>query len=344
MVPSEAISSGSGSSQSRRSGDHVGGSYGTSTHGHRGARERTVEVRHEPEPVRPRVRRPAAAVEVAERGDAPAAAEPADEEHVGLDDVDEPAHREIPRVRGVAHELPGCDPDAARGAQRRVPRVVVGSERLLEPVDAELLERPRALDRRRDVPPRRAVAGHAPALVRVDHDLEPVADGLAHAFDHREVRTPVAAVEPELDRAHASLGEREAPLGTLRRLDGLSGRRVGEQPLAAAAEELPDRLLERPADDVPDRDLDCPRTSAVEVDGLADLPHGLRPEGVDTDEQPLELSPVGEAVSARGDAGDAGVGVDEDDRRLLLAFAARGPRRRGTGGRAGSGRRGSRRR
>ena len=71
-----------------------------------------MEVRHEPDAVRPRVRRPAAAVEVAERGDAPAAAEPADEEHVGLDDVDEPAQREVPRLRGVTHQLAGGDPDA----------------------------------------------------------------------------------------------------------------------------------------------------------------------------------------------------------------------------------------
>ena len=134
-------------------------------------------------------------------------------------------------------------------------------------------------------------------------------------------------MEAELDRAHASLDEREAPLGTLRRLDRLSGRRVREQPLAAAAEELPDGLLERPADDVPDRDLDRPRPPAVEVDRLADLAHGLRSERVDADEQALELRPVGQAVSARGDAGDAVVGMDEHDRRLLL-----GPRHRVPGG------------
>ena len=66
-----------------------------------------MEVRHEPDAVRPRVRRPTAAVEVAEGGDPPAPAEAADEEDVGLDDVDETAEREVARRRRVSHELAG---------------------------------------------------------------------------------------------------------------------------------------------------------------------------------------------------------------------------------------------
>ncbi len=151
-----------------------------------------MEVRHEPDAVRPRVRRPAAAVQVAEGGDPPAPAEAADEEDVRLDDVDEPAEREVPRRRCVSHELAGGDPDPCRIAERRVALVVVRAERLLEPVDAELLERPRALDRRRDVPAGRAVARHPPALVRVHHDLQPVAHGLTDALDDGDVGPPLA--------------------------------------------------------------------------------------------------------------------------------------------------------
>ena len=45
IVPSAAISSGAGSSQSRRSADQAGGSNGTSTNGHGREGERRVEVR-----------------------------------------------------------------------------------------------------------------------------------------------------------------------------------------------------------------------------------------------------------------------------------------------------------
>ena len=83
-------------------------------------------------------------------------------------------------------------------------------QRLLEPVDAERLERPRALHGGRDVPARLAVAGHAPALVRVDHQLEAGADRIAHRRDDVDVAAPVGVMEPDLAGRHARVAQREA--------------------------------------------------------------------------------------------------------------------------------------
>ena len=150
---------------------------------------------------------------VGERGEPPGAAEPAREEDVALQDVDVPADDELPRLAGAADHLAGGDPQTRVGPQIRVPVRIVGSQRLLEPVDAELLERACTLRGRGDVPARLHVAGHAPSLVRVDHDLHRVADRLAHGADHGEVVAPVGEVEAELYRAHAALLQHDASRG-----------------------------------------------------------------------------------------------------------------------------------
>jgi len=75
--------------------------------------------------------------------------------------------------------------------------------------DAERLERTSALRRGGDVPARFAVARHAPALVRVDHQLESGPDRVAYGFDDRHVVAPVRMVEADLHGANAGVAQRK---------------------------------------------------------------------------------------------------------------------------------------
>ena len=285
-----------------------------------------MQVRDEAEAVRPRVRRERPAAQVRERGDPPAPAEAAGEHRVGLHDVDAAAQDEVARLEQAAHHLAGRDAQRRAPAQQRVALDVVRAQRLLEPVDAERLERAGALGRGRDVPARGAVAGHAPALVGVDHDLDVRADRGAHRLDDLDVAAPVVVVEAQLHRAHAAVAQRgDAPRALLGR-HGLAGRGVREQPLRASAEQPPQRLADQPPDEVPDRHLDRPRAPAVEVDGLEDLAHGLGPHRVDADEQAVEQRGVRDVVAARV-AGDAVLRAHDDERRLDRRARRRVPRR-----------------
>ena len=105
--------------------------------------EREVQVGEQPEPVGPRVRRPHPPAEVRERGDPPAAADPAREHHVGLDDVDAAAQDQVARLGQAPDHLARGEPQRGRRPQPRVALDVADRQRLLEPVHAERLERPR---------------------------------------------------------------------------------------------------------------------------------------------------------------------------------------------------------
>ena len=216
-----------------------------------------------------------------------------------LDHVDAPAHDEVARL--AARRAPSRRRRAAATSAARSARVavgVIGAQRLLEPVDRERLELAGALRRRGDVPARRQVAGHPPALVGVDHDPHVGPDRVAHRRDHLDVVAPVIVVEAQLDGAHAA--RRAAPrTGPRARAPAAAPHRgVGEERLAAPAEQLPQGHAERTADEVPDRDLERPGPAAVEVDGLAELAHDLGAERVEPRQQPLEQDGVGQRVAA----------------------------------------------
>ena len=161
-------------------------------------------------------------------------------------------------------------------------------------------------------------------MVRVDHHSI-AADRLAHRLDHLDVLAPVGVVEAQLDRPHPGVAQRDDAPRTLGRLHPLAARGVGEQPLRAPAEQPPQRLAHRPAGQVPDRHLGDPRAPAVEVDGLAQLPHHLRAARVEADEQPLEQRGVGQLVTARV-ALRAVLGADDDEGRLAARARLRVPR------------------
>ena len=285
-----------------------------------------MEVRDEPEPVRPRVGREHPVAQVRERGDAAAAAQSAGEHDVGLHHVHAPAEHEVARLVQAAHHLSGRKPQRRRGAQARVAVEVGGGERLLEPVHAQRLERPRALDRVGHVPRAAAVARHAPAVVGVHHQLHLAADGVAHGLDDGDVVAPVGMVEADLDGADARVAQCQHPAGTLGRLDQLTARGVGEQPLRAPAQQPPQRFPERSRGEVPDGHLDDPGAPAVEVDGLAQLAHDLGAAGIEPDQQPLEQRRVGQLVAA-GVPRRAVAGAHDDERRLAARPRHRVPRR-----------------
>src|ERR687892_1572975 len=87
--------------------------------------EREVEVGQQPEAVRPRVRREAAAEQVGQRREPSDAAYPAGEDHVRLDHVYATAHDQVARLEGAAHHLAGGDAQRGAAPQRRVALDVV---------------------------------------------------------------------------------------------------------------------------------------------------------------------------------------------------------------------------
>jgi hypothetical protein len=165
---------------------------------------------------------------------------------------------------------------------------------------------------------RRSIAGHPPPLVRVDHQVEAVADRRPHGLDDGEVVAPAIAAKTDLGRTDPALEELDAALDTLLRRHHLSRRGVRAKSLVPPAEELGDRRADQLAERIPDRDLDGPRPRSVEVDRLADLADDVGLADVDADEQALEERPVGQPVTARGDACDAVVGRYEDYGRVLV--------------------------
>ena len=174
--------------------------------------ERGVQVGEQAEPVRPRVRatqaRPQRSASAAIRRQPPM---PPESTTSGCTTSTPPRS-----TRSRASAAPRTiSPAAIRSVVSRrsaaYPSTSSVAQRLLEPVDAERLERACALRRGRDVPARREIAGHAPALVGVDHDLEVAADRVAHRLDDRDVVAPVGVVEAQLDRPHARVAQRDAP-------------------------------------------------------------------------------------------------------------------------------------
>ena len=130
---------------------------------------------------------------------------------------------------------------------------VLGRDRLLEPLDVELLELAADADRLR----------HRQAVVGVDHQPDVGADRLAHRGDAADVELRIEprpifiliAVKPSVDVA-------------LRLLDGLldqpvhvdeveAGRVARDLGAEGAADQLVDRLVAGLADDVPQRDVDA---------------------------------------------------------------------------------------
>ena len=96
-----------------------------------------------------------------------------------------------------------------------------------------------------------------------------------------------------------------------------AARGVGEDPVLAAAEHLPEGLIARSPYEIPNGDLERPAASVMEVDGLEDPVDDVGARRIESDEQPLEELAVGQAVAARV-AFDAVIRADDNDRCVLV--------------------------
>ena len=255
-----------------------------------------------------------------------------------LDHVDAAADDEVARLLRRAHHLAGREAKArCSAAQRAVALDVVGAQRLLEPVDAERLERPRALRRGGDVPARLAIAGHPPALVRVDHELELRADRVAHRLDDGDVLAPVGMVEADLHGADARSRSARQRATRSARLEQLAARGVGEQTLAAAAEQLPERHAERLAERGPRR---RPPPSRAGRRGSRPSRTSSRTTSVRNGSRPTRSrssSSRSGRASPLAPARHALVGVDADEGRLLVRRGTGSQAARNGGSKSGSG-------
>ena len=114
--------------------------------------------------------------------------------------------------------------------------VVVPRQRLLEPPHLHPLELARHRQRRRESPAVvSAVARLDPGLVRVDHDLDAIADRSAHSFDDLQVVPRVGEMKSKLDR-FVAFGQH--PLHVVDALRGradLGGRAVRDDAVGKAA-------------------------------------------------------------------------------------------------------------
>ena len=305
--------------------------------GQRRDRQREVQVRDQAEPVRPRVRRRTRGRQVGERGDAPAPADPARRAPTsGCTTSTPPRSDQVARLGSAAHHLARGDP------QRRPPRAGARSRRRRRSAAAP----PASTRRAARAPARTAiavatsqrgatVAGHPPALVRVDQQLDAGADRVAHRLDDLDVLAPVrrggSGSSPRARRRRAA---RRRAATRSSGATTLAARRVRQDPLRAPAQQPPQRLAERAPDQIPDRHLDGPRAPAVEVDRLADA--RARPRsgaGRRPTSSRSSSSASGRCVAARV-ARRAVVGAHDHERRLAAGRAARDPTRRGTADRA----------
>ncbi len=103
--------------------------------------------------------------------------DPADPRHVGLDNRARITFEILAEMRGVVERLADGDRDGRVCRELDVAGEILRRQRLLEPREAERLERAGAADRLRN----------AEALIRVDHELEGIADGFAHRGEPRDI-------------------------------------------------------------------------------------------------------------------------------------------------------------
>ena len=115
----------------------------------------------------------------------------------------QPSRDQIAELVELARHLAAGDADVDHVAQAPHALAVAAMQRLLHPVDAEALQFARDLDRVLQRPRGIGVPRHAPALIAVDHQFEPVADARAHRLQRLHVVAPVAAMEADLQRREA---------------------------------------------------------------------------------------------------------------------------------------------
>ena len=144
--------------------------------------------------------------------------------------------------------LTGGDRRVERGGERGVAGHVIRRHRLLEPVEADRLQRAAESERMPDIEP----------LVRIRHQPDIGADGVADRLGALDILLPARLAEPHLHGAEALLEE------GLRLGDELVPRArepepaavIGRHGVAAGAEQAVDWLAERLAARIPERHVE----------------------------------------------------------------------------------------
>src|SRR5262245_16771747 len=206
--------------------------------------------------------------------------------------------------------------------------------RLLEPFDVELLQAAAKPDGGR----------HAEAVIGIDHELDVVADCLAHREHALVVAPDGAEADLHLDRLEAVLHVALGFLDGLRHqavhVGEIEAGRVGmDLGAEGATDQLVDRLAARLADDVPQRDVDAAdgrnrhAFRAVVLDPVVEVfPDHFRVERIAAEHARRELR-IDEGLRDRGGtvalapAGDAVGGFDLD--QAGAARTVEPPARRG---------------
>src|SRR4029077_7437557 len=158
----------------------------------------------------------------------------------------------LARWTAVVPPAPGGGGGGEPVAEARQPRVVVTRQRLLEPEDAETFELARDRERHLEVP---ALVAADPrqdtGLIRVHHELDVAADGVAYRLDHSDVVPRVRSVEAQLHPAEAFGRKRPYVFGPPLRRPQLTGRAVGRDAVLVTAPELVHGQPCHLADDIP---------------------------------------------------------------------------------------------
>src|ERR1700686_89465 len=160
------------------------------------------------------------------------------------------------------------------------------------------------------------VAGLAPRLVGVDHDVDPIADGFPHRLDDLQILARILEVEAKLDGAVTLREHLLNVLNTLLRRAHLGGRAIGGNPVRVAAPQACDRQAGNLPDEVPKGHLHAVDRSSKDL-GVAEHRHqALDVCRILSDEvrshETLDGNGGFEPRMRRTDSGQSIVGVDLD--------------------------------
>jgi len=298
-------------------------------------RQREVDTRREQEPAAPRVWDRPDAVCRRHRGDASDLGEPAGAGDVGLEDVGRVLRQEAAVVESGELAFARRDRDLRRRPDLRERRVVVGRHWFFEPGDVVGLEPAGDPDGRGDV--ERAVG--------VDHHVDVVPEVLPRGFDPPDRvldREVVLAHHAHLDRVEAVFLDVAGQFGPGLLAGRPAAAAVRTDALAGGPEQLVHRLIQVFSEQIPEGDVDpgdrlqCHPASVVPGLGVAPFQGRLRPGAVvEFRPQSLYVRRIladqrrSEAVLDERDhdrrraecgtqPGEAGVGVDVDERRVVF--------------------------
>ena len=216
------------------------------------------------------------------------------------------------------HSPPASASEVEPVAEARQPRVVVTRQRLLEPEDAETFELARDRERHLEVPALVAAdPGQDAGLVRVHHQLDVAADGVAYRLDHSDVVPRVRPVEAQLHPAEAFGRKRPHVFGPPLRRPQLTGRAVGRDAVLVTAPELVHGQPGRFADNIPETELDAVDGRRHDLGVLQHAGEALDLHRVSANEvrrhEPVNRHRHLDARVGCADPGDALVSVDLDE-------------------------------